>query len=110
MADIFIQIHVGITFRLNVQLDDTIQHLKHKIQKQKSIPVHRQRLIYQGKELTTGRVLSHVYIGAVIHLVRLPIFKIFAKILGPNVIVGPLFVRTYINTVADVSRMMSDIA
>ena len=52
----------GESFTLNVQGSDTIKKVKAKIEYQKGIPSHRQRLIFSGKLLEDGRKVSDYHI------------------------------------------------
>ncbi len=43
---------------MEVELDDTIKHVKNKIHREASIPPEFQTLIFEGKELEDGLTLN----------------------------------------------------
>ncbi|XP_065829618.1 uncharacterized protein [Oscarella lobularis] len=62
---------VGTSFYVRADPRTTIDEVKSKIKNQKGVEVERQKLIYAGKELESGRTLSDYNIanGAIINLV-----------------------------------------
>eukprot|EP01084_Bolivina_argentea_P236633 397831_1 len=68
---IFVKTLTGKTITLNVNANDTIQHVKTKIQENSDIPPAQQRLIHRGQQLNDISTLSfyNVKSGDDIHLV-----------------------------------------
>ncbi|KAJ4956137.1 hypothetical protein NE237_012920 [Protea cynaroides] len=48
----------GKTIRFEISSDDTVEHLKSKIEEKEGIPSNRQRLIFAGKRLRNGQTLE----------------------------------------------------
>lgn len=68
---IFIK-YSGESFSLEVSPDEEIEHVKWKIQDEEGLPTDMQRLLFAGRELENGRILSEYNIqpDSTLHLVR----------------------------------------
>lgn len=86
---IFVKTLSGKTKVLTIRQSDSIETLKTKIQGIESIPPHRQRLIYAGKQLEDDRILSDYEIQkeSTIHLMLRLCggMKIFVNNLGADI-------------------------
>ena len=68
---IFIKTLTGKTIELNVNLIDTINHIKQQIHEKDGIPPDQQRLIHGGKQIVNDKTINYYNIqpGATLHII-----------------------------------------
>ncbi|XP_055349290.1 polyubiquitin-like [Paramacrobiotus metropolitanus] len=107
---IYIKVLTGKTVALDVELSDTVEIMKKKIEDVLYMPPDQQRLIFDGKQLEDNRTLSqyNLHAGAVVHLVlRLRGgMQIFIKTLAAGKSIS--LIADAEDTIASVKRKVHD--
>jgi len=89
MIQVFVKSLTGKTVALHVDINDTVDDVKSRVEEEEGISSDQQRLIFQGKRLDDGRTLSEHSISdnSILHLLLYLRggMKIFVRILDPDV-------------------------
>ena len=109
VIQIFVRTLSGKTISLDLESNDTVRSVKYKLHVKERLPVYRQRLVYEGRELEDEKQLQdyHIVPGSTLYLYHHLSTEIRVRVRTPSGEVVPVLVERQ-DTVQSVKSRLED--